>query len=248
MANLPETSSFDANVNELLTSDLVLGGPSGPANAGPQNLTNRTRWLFDQVNVLASDITTIDGEIATINGQISTINGQITSINANLASINGQLPLLAPIANPNFTGSPTAPTPGALVNNGQLATTAYLFNWYALKNSPIFTGVPAGPTASPGTSTTQFATTAFVNRGTSIGTNGYRLLPDNMVEQWGFANPNGGGITVTFPTSFPTACLAVEAISVAGGAVQTWLGANPGASSFNLHNSGGTSFWRAIGY
>ena len=247
MANLPETSSFDANVNELLTTDLVLGGPSGPANAGPQNLTNRTRWLYDQVNTLFGDVATLTGDIATINGQISTINGQITSINANLASINGQLPLLAPIANPNFTGTPTAPTPGSFVNNAQLATTAYVFNWFAPKDSPALTGVPTAPTAAAGTNTTQIATCAFVLQTSSITGNGYRKNADGTIDQWGFANPAGGGITVTFPIAFPNACFSVQAISVAGGAVQTWLGANPGTANFNLHNSGGTSFWRAIG-
>lgn len=248
MANLPESSTFDVGVYELQTTDLVLGGAAGPANAAAQNLTNRTRWLFDNVETLLSDITTIDGEISTINGQITAINGQISSINANLASINAQLPLLAPIANPSFSGVPTAPTPGAFVSNAQLATTAYIFNWYAPKASPAFTGTPTAPTAAAGASSTQLATTQFVNRGTLIATNGYRLLPDGMIEQWGFANPNGGSVTVVFPTSFPNACLSVSGISVAGGAVQTWLDANPGASSFSLHNTGGTSFWRAIGY
>lgn len=247
MTNLPESSTFDAGVNELQTTDLVLGGPSGPSNAGPQNLTNRTRWLYDQVNALAADITTIDGEIATINGQISTINGQIGSINANLASINGQLPLLAPIANPNFTGAPTAPTPGAFVNNGQLATTSYCFTWFAPKASPAFTGIPTAPTAAAGTNTTQLATCAFVLQSSSITGNGYRKNADGTIDQWGFASPLGGGITVTFPIAFPNNCFSVQAISVAGGAVQTWLGANPGTSNFNLHNTGGSSFWRAIG-
>jgi len=247
MSNLPESATFDAGVYELETTDLVLGGPSGPANAAAQNLTNRTRWLYDEVNSLAADVTFIGSEIATINGQISTINGQISGINANLASINGQLPLLAPIANPSFTGTPTAPTPGSFVNNAQLATTSYCFTWFAPKASPAFTGVHTAPTAAAGTNTTQLATCAFVLQTNSISGNGYRKNADGTIDQWGFANPAGGGITVTFPTTFPNACFSVQGISVAGGAVQTWLGANPGTSSFNLHNSGGTAFWRAIG-
>lgn len=247
MATLPEFDNFDATVNELLTTDLVLGGPSGPSNAAPQNLTNRTRWLYNQAAARIVDINTINGEISTINGEISTINGQIGSINANLASINGQLPLLAPIANPSFTGAPTAPTPGSFVNNGQLATTAYCFTWFAPKASPALTGVPTAPTAAAGTNTTQIATCAFVLQTSSITGNGYRKNADGTIDQWGFANPNGGGITITFPIAFPNNCFSVQAISVAGGAVQTWLGANPGTANFNLHNTGGTSFWRAIG-
>jgi hypothetical protein len=247
MATLPEDSNFDAGVYEIATTDLVLGGPSGPANAGPQNLTNRTRWLFDQNTATQAALAALNTDVATIDGEIGVIQGQVTAINASITSINNQLPLLAPIANPNFSGTPTAPTPGGFVNNSQIATTAYVFNWYAPKNSPAFSGVPTAPTAALGNATSQLATTAFVNPGTSIGTNGYRKNPDGTIEQWGFANPAAGGVTIIFPTLFPNACFNVGALSIAGGAVQTWLGSNPNQATFNLHNTGGTSFWTAKG-
>lgn len=82
----------------------------------------------------------------------------------------------APLASPNFTGTPTAPTAPAGTNNQQLATTAY--TWLALNtyattvtaslslkanvDSPGFTGVPTAPTAAVGTSTKQLATAEFV--------------------------------------------------------------------------------------
>lgn len=249
MGTITETSNFDATVYELETTDLVLGGPAGPSNAAAINLTNRTRWLFDQNTTNVATLATHSTHLGVIDGEITSINSSISSINVHLASIDSQLPLLAPINSPSFTGAPRAPTPGA-TNDTRIATTAFVqgqIAGLAPLNSPGFTGVPTAPTAAAGTSTSQLATTAFVNRGASIGTNGYRKNPDGTIEQWGFANPAGGGITVSFPTSFPSACLSLVAISVAGGAVQTWLGANPGASSFNLHNSGGTSFWKAIG-
>lgn len=97
----------------------------------------------------------------------------------------------APLASPQFSGIPTAPTPNPGTSTGQLATTAFVqaavtasttgvasFNTRtgavtllaaditgaggALLSGPVFTGVPSGPTASPGTNTTQLATTAFV--------------------------------------------------------------------------------------
>lgn len=53
MANLVETSSFDAGVYQIETSDIVQGGPGGIDNRGPQALANRTRWLLN--NKLARD-------------------------------------------------------------------------------------------------------------------------------------------------------------------------------------------------
>jgi hypothetical protein len=195
---------------------------ANPANLGPQGLTNRTRWLFDQntANVVA------------------------------ISAIESVLPSLAPLNTPVFTGAPTATTPGTPDNSTRLATTAYVQNnlaSYARLNSPSFTGFPVAPIAPLGDSTTQLATTAFVNRGGSLAATGWRENPDGTIEQWGTANPAGGGVTVTFPVTFPNACYNVDAISIAGAAVQTWLGATPTASSFSLHNSGGTSLWRALG-
>ena len=71
----------------------------------------------------------------------------------------------APLASPNFTGIPLAPTASAGTNTTQIATTAFVTGGLNLKADlagPTFTGVPAAPTASAGTNTTQLATTAFV--------------------------------------------------------------------------------------
>ena len=65
----------------------------------------------------------------------------------------------APLASPNFTGIPLAPTASAGTNTTQVATTAFV---QGILNGPTFTGVPAAPTASAGTNTTQLATTAYV--------------------------------------------------------------------------------------
>jgi hypothetical protein len=74
--------------------------------------------------------------------------------------------LLAPLASPALTGSPTAPTQTAADNSTKIATTAYADAIAALKAnlaSPTFTGTPAAPTASARTGTTQLATTAYVD-------------------------------------------------------------------------------------
>jgi hypothetical protein len=54
MTNFTENNSFDAAVYQLATTDPVIGGPSGAANAPLQNLVNRTRWLYNQVETLLS--------------------------------------------------------------------------------------------------------------------------------------------------------------------------------------------------
>lgn len=54
MANLPETSTFDAGVYQLETADPVQGGPSGVSNTPLKNLANRTKYLKDHVDQLES--------------------------------------------------------------------------------------------------------------------------------------------------------------------------------------------------
>jgi hypothetical protein len=102
-----------------------------------------------------------------------------------------QLSLYAPLASPQFSGIPTAPTAPPATSTGQLATTAYVmaavqastsgvvsFNGRtgivdltanditnatgALLASPVFSGTPQAPTATVGTDTAQLATCAFV--------------------------------------------------------------------------------------
>jgi hypothetical protein len=102
-----------------------------------------------------------------------------------------QLTAYAPLASPQFSGIPTAPTAPPATSTGQIATTAYVmaavqaatsgvvsFNGRtgivdlldtditnaggALLVSPVFTGTPQAPTATLGTDTGQLATCAFV--------------------------------------------------------------------------------------
>jgi hypothetical protein len=104
----------------------------------------------------------------------------------------------APLHNPQFTGIPTAPTPGAGDNTGTLATTAFVHNAVvaattgvasfntrtgavvltqadvtgvggALTVSPVFTGTPTAPTVTAGDSSTKLATTAFVANALTTG-------------------------------------------------------------------------------
>lgn len=52
MANLTESSIFEAGIYQLETTDPVLGGASGIANLQAKQLANRTKWLKDRVDLL----------------------------------------------------------------------------------------------------------------------------------------------------------------------------------------------------
>ncbi|MGN5187187.1 hypothetical protein ACTG1J_13270 [Aeromonas veronii] len=54
MANVSETPSFDAGIYQIETTDPVLGGPNGIANAQAKGLANRTAFLKQQIDYLNS--------------------------------------------------------------------------------------------------------------------------------------------------------------------------------------------------
>lgn len=56
MANLTETSQWEAGVTRIETTDRVLGGESGPLNAGAKKLANRTRFLKDAIDALIAKL------------------------------------------------------------------------------------------------------------------------------------------------------------------------------------------------
>lgn len=104
-------------------------------------------------------------------GQHADANDAIEAIEAQIGTTAS--PVLARLASPIFTGTPTLPT-GTIAttqtagnSTTAVATTAFVTTADNLKAnlaSPTFTGTPAAPTASAGTNTTQVATTAFVTQ------------------------------------------------------------------------------------
>jgi hypothetical protein len=129
----------------------------------------------------------VHAAIAAIAAGVTSFNtrtGVVTLTTADITGAGG-----APIASPNFSGAPTAPTAPQTSNDTTVATTAYVraalaagnvVSWNgrtgavtlqandlsavggALLAGPAFSGAPTAPTAVAGTSTTQLATTAFV--------------------------------------------------------------------------------------
>jgi hypothetical protein len=67
MANLSETSTFDAGVYQLELTDPVIGGPSGISNTPLKNLANRTKYLKDHVDALETSRAPLDSPVLTGN-------------------------------------------------------------------------------------------------------------------------------------------------------------------------------------
>lgn len=151
------------------------------------------------------------------NSDITSLTGLTTPLGiayGGTGTTTGLSAVAAPLASPNFTGVPTAPTAAPGTNTTQLATTAFVSSAaFAPLASPALTGVPTAPTAAPGTNTTQLATTAFVEAllaspaftGTptaptaAIHTNNTQLATTAYVDRVGafaYVNFNGGSAAI----------------------------------------------------
>jgi hypothetical protein len=129
----------------------------------------------------------VQNAITAIAAGVSSFNTRTGAVTLTLADVTGTGG--APLASPNFSGAPTAPTPAQTSNDTTVATTSFVkaalaaggvSSWNsrtgavtlqandisavggALLAGPAFTGVPTSPTPTAGTNTTQIATTAFV--------------------------------------------------------------------------------------
>jgi hypothetical protein len=168
----------------LLVAPAFTGVPTAPTATTGTNTTQLATCAF------------VEAALSSASGGVSSFNtrtGAVTLILSDVTSIGG-----APLASPNFTGVPTAPTAVQTSNDTTVATTAYVraalaaapggvssFNTRtgaitlqgndisgaggALLVGPAFTGTPTAPTATAGTSSTQLATTAFVAAAIAAG-------------------------------------------------------------------------------
>lgn len=110
-------------------------------------------------------------------------------------------------------------------------------------------------TPDAGDSSTMAASTAFVNPGSLLATNGYRMNPDGSLEQWGQAPGAGANRTVNFPVAFVTGSPPYSiqltpriASGDALGQTPTLVG-NATVSQFVFAPSDGSTatHWRAVG-
>ncbi len=105
-----------------------------------------------------------------------------------------------------------------------------------------------------GTSQFQYSTGRFAS---SLGASGYQKLPSGMIIQWGSATTNANGsVTVSYPTSFPTAVVSLVATGTNSGVVTTaFINVNhislSHAAFYTANTTIGIAYgvhWIAIGY
>ncbi|MDD2794352.1 hypothetical protein [Acidocella sp.] len=126
-------------------------------------------------------------------------------------------------ANSTSTGILTLPSPGDFVT---LILDNSLTYWRVLAGSaPVLGAAQLGQfTHSGSASITLPSPTAAAG---TVGSSGYRKLPDGRIEQWAYiqlADPGAGsnaGTTWTFPIAFPTACTEVTGQNCSGANSQT---------------------------
>lgn len=79
------------------------------------------------------------------------------------SSVTVDFTVVAPLANPTFTGTVTVPTPSSGSDTTVAATTAWVHSYYAPLANPTFTGTVTVPTPASSTdNTTKAASTAWV--------------------------------------------------------------------------------------
>lgn len=134
MANLPESSTFDAGVYQLELTDPVIGGPSGVSNTPLKNLANRTKYLKDHVDSIETNFApkaspAFSGTPTVPTAAAGTNTTQAASTAFVASAISTAAPDLSPYApkdSPVFSGNPVAPTPAQFDNDTSMATTAFV--------------------------------------------------------------------------------------------------------------------------
>lgn len=167
----------------LLASPAFTGVPTAPTPAQASNDTTvaTTAYVRAAISGIATGVSSFNSR-----------TGAVTLLGADVSAAGGAL-----LASPTFTGTPSAPTPGASSNDTSLATTAWVtskiataggvtsFNGRAgavtltsadltgaggaLLASPAFTGAPTAPTPVTTSNDTTVATTAFVKAASAGG-------------------------------------------------------------------------------
>ena len=109
-------------------------------------------------------------------------------------------------------------------------------------------------TGNAGTVTNGVYTTNFTGSNQSLSANGYQKFPGGMVMQWGTFTASGNTYSLTFPTSFPSACVSVQITTrvdgdTAGFDASPGLSSAPSTTGVTLSVVNGRIFyWLAIGY
>ncbi len=184
------------------------GTPGWATDGNPSTNKPATQWPAYAFNAMQEEL------VALIQGGGQTLNRNDNTLlfKAVKALIESNLERFAPLESPEFTGTPTAPTPVVTDNSTKLSTTAFV--------KSVVAGVAAVPATTLVSGISRRATTPEAQALTSTATfNGFQILPSGIIEQWGVvalvtlpANSASDAV-VTFPMAFTANALSI-AISV----------------------------------
>ena len=78
MAALPEKDEWSPEVYQIETSDPVLGGPDGIDNLQAKQLSNRTRWLRNQIQRLLDGVSSVGKAVRLETARVIRLKGALT--------------------------------------------------------------------------------------------------------------------------------------------------------------------------
>jgi len=155
MANLTETSTYDAGVYQIELTDPVIGGASGITNTPIKNLANRTKYLKDHVDIIESTYAPKGSPALTgvPTAPTAAVSNSTTQL-ATTAFVNAEIVNdAAPIAHVGSTGAA----------HGAVSTT--IDGFMSAADKVKLNGIAAGATVGAGTVTGVTGTDPIVSSG-----------------------------------------------------------------------------------
>ena len=153
-----------------------------------------------------------------------------------------------PINSPALTGSPTAPTATVGTNTTQIATTAFVNGSLGSIDHGLLTGLSDDD--HPQYHTDARGDARYMPTGVNAQ-NGYIILPNGLIFQWGRVDWTAITTSVVFPITFPTAVYNVQLTLQSATSLSENIGVHSYTStgfSYNSPNNAYDIFWFAVGY
>ena len=166
--NITVTLPTLAGTLALLNSPVFTGNPTGPTPLTADNSVSLATTAFVKAQNYVTTATAPVTSVFSRTGAITATNGDYT-----VTQVTGA----APINNPSFTGTPTAPTPAAGDNSTNIATTAFVQGTAGITGKAYYIktlGAPLSPALS--------VTTTIISQAVTMPSTG---CPCRVVASWG---------------------------------------------------------------
>ena len=177
--NGTQGATIVSKINGVALSSLATGILKNTSGTGVPSIAVASDFPILNQNTTGSAATAIAAANQAVGDSTTNIANTLfvtrgLSYKANKVYVDNLLTSKAPLASPDLTGTPTAPTATAGTKTTQIATTAFVDAAVTSKAplaSPDLTGTPTAPTASASANSTQIATTAYVDRADALKAN-----------------------------------------------------------------------------